>query len=1069
MKGEGRCLAALLVVVAVGCIEKPAPWMPGDGGLQDGAKGDSHIADGGADVRRDFLTDSRRSQEVADLFREGAVSDCTTSCDGKQCGDNGCGGSCGECAQDQVCDQGQCLKYCTFVCKFQERECGPAGEGEDCYCGECDDENLCTDDSCDEKGHCQHLPNAKPCDDGDACTLGDECDNEECQPGEQRSCDDGSDCTDDSCLSADGSCLHEPLDQTTCDDGNPCTEEDKCTEGTCKGELLPLEQLVIEECLCTTDENCTALDDANICTGVLECGKQSDEDEWGTCQVQAGSILDCDDGMVCTDDSCHPVDGCLNAQQNLLCDDGNQCTQDVCDPTEGCQHPALDGADCEDGDPCTLEDKCVDDQCEAGLPDNCDDGNPCTDDSCEAEAGCLHVPNTAPCDDQNKCTTTDTCVAEECQGMGEMDCDDGNVCTDDGCASAEGCTHSPNTDECNDGNQCTLLDTCQDGACAGSGEQDCDDEDPCTTDSCDPAAGCLHALASGVACDDKNACTLGDLCAEGICQPGGSTLACDDGNVCTDDSCDIDNGCLNQPLENDTPCLADPHSVCLDGECTCVPDCAGKTCGNDGCGNSCGTCPEGESCQAGQCEVVCGDGQCAAGEEDQCNCPGDCMGGCAGCCQGAVCKAGTLNGDCGKSGVACAACSDGKTCQSQACAYKCGDTVCAPAGNETCVSCPVDCGACCPNGLCDNGETQCTCPEDCKSGCVCCDGEQCVDVATDAQCGKDAGACAACMGQDKCVDGACVVCQPACGGKVCGPDGCGAICGTCPAGKSCDGGQCVVKCGDGQCGAGEDKCNCPADCPGSCAGCCAGTECKAGTLNSECGKNGVACAACTGGKTCQIQACAYKCGDGVCADAGDETACTCPQDCGPCAGCCAAGVCKVGTANAECGKNGVLCTNCPSSWKVCQDGECVGSTWTDPDSGLTWENPGKDSENHWSTAKQRCSNLSLDGGGWHLPTIKELRTLVRGCPATVTGGSCNIQVFDCLSLSCKDPSCIGCSENNGPADGCYWPVELHGKCSPYWSSSDAEDNGSYAWIVYFDTGEVYYSHIYNGKPSRCVR
>jgi len=35
---------------------------------------------------------------------------CVPNCEGRQCGDNGCGGSCGTCANDQICIQGACKK-----------------------------------------------------------------------------------------------------------------------------------------------------------------------------------------------------------------------------------------------------------------------------------------------------------------------------------------------------------------------------------------------------------------------------------------------------------------------------------------------------------------------------------------------------------------------------------------------------------------------------------------------------------------------------------------------------------------------------------------------------------------------------------------------------------------------------------------------------------------------------------------------------------------------------------------------------------------------------------------------
>ncbi len=103
--------------------------------------------------------------------------------------------------------------------------------------GVCDDGNACTDDSCDPATGCVHLDNTDPCDDGDACTTSDTCSGGACAGGSPLDCDDQSICTDDSCDPATG-CVH--LDNTDpCDDGDACTTSDMCADGECVGTIDP--------------------------------------------------------------------------------------------------------------------------------------------------------------------------------------------------------------------------------------------------------------------------------------------------------------------------------------------------------------------------------------------------------------------------------------------------------------------------------------------------------------------------------------------------------------------------------------------------------------------------------------------------------------------------------------------------------------------------------------------------------------------------------------------------------------------------------------------------------------
>src|SRR5262249_54793655 len=129
------------------------------------------------------------------------------------------------------------------------------------------------------------------------------------------------------------------------------------------------------------------------------------------------------------------------------CNDGNVCTDDSCNPATGCVSTP-NTAPCEDGNPCTTRDTCARGRCAGGPAPNCNDGNPCTDDSCAPATGCVTAPNAAPWDDGNACTTADTCAGGRCAGGPPRTCNDGNPCTDDSCNLDTGCVNTPNTAPC---------------------------------------------------------------------------------------------------------------------------------------------------------------------------------------------------------------------------------------------------------------------------------------------------------------------------------------------------------------------------------------------------------------------------------------------------------------------------------------------------------------------------------------------------------------------------------------------------------------------------------------------
>jgi hypothetical protein len=84
-----------------------------------------------------------------------------------------------------------------------------------------------------------------------------------------------------------------------------------------------------------------------------------------------------------------------------------------------------------------------------------------------------------------------------------VNCTDGLPCTSDLCDSVTGqCSNPPAaaTATCDDGNPCTMGETCGGGTCGNGGGSPCDDGDACTTDSCNSYTGCAHGRVVSASC-----------------------------------------------------------------------------------------------------------------------------------------------------------------------------------------------------------------------------------------------------------------------------------------------------------------------------------------------------------------------------------------------------------------------------------------------------------------------------------------------------------------------------------------------------------------------------------------
>lgn len=514
---------------------------------------------------------------------------CTTN---DSCISGFCSGQPLECDDDNPCT----LQYCQPLSGcITETIQGACDDDDECteetlciagYCAggttlDCTDDDACTDDVCDPYLGCSQ-PEAD-CDDGDVCTV------DACVPGtgcthtipEANACTDPNPCTEDICDPNVG-CVNVALDGYDCDDGNECTANESCVDGVCESpDVLDCD----DANPCTTDychpaigcvqtPNDNPCDDDETCTTLDTCSE-------GECV--GGPTPNCDDGNACTTDSCSSGLGCVNFDANgSTCDDGKPCNgtqQDVCSAGT-CTGPPCDcssDSDCEDdGDLCNGVPYChpFNKKCENGLPIICGATNnsDCTVNLCEPEFGvCVpqFVNAGAPCSDGDPCTHEDACAGGVCASSA-LQCDDENPCTIDTCdLGTGGCSFQLDVDgECDDGDACTAADHCLAGKCVGLIATPCSDGSECTDDLCDVDFGCFNVLNEAI-CEDGDACTQQDQCINGNCIAG-TQASCDDDNFCTIDACDTAFGCTHPPLNCSDGDLCNGVESC-DPILGCVP------------------------------------------------------------------------------------------------------------------------------------------------------------------------------------------------------------------------------------------------------------------------------------------------------------------------------------------------------------------------------------------------------------------------------------------------------------------------------------------------------------------
>ena len=510
---------------------------------------------------------------------EGDCVPCFPECTGKICGNDGCGGSCGDCAAGEYCSGGT-------VCQVNPCE---EGDMPGCF-GVCELVSWLGDDYCDTNFFCAEMG----WDNGDCDPCTPTCDGLTC--GEDPDCGmlcgvcaDGSWCDEGGCTA----CTCDGLECGTDECGQPC--------GECQEDWFCNADQLCEECLCDAGWECGTADcgaSCGECTDgfgcvehmcvALSCAGACDGQGAGGCWCDAGCfgygdccpdictecpdvdpvscacVPDCD-GKVCGSDGCWGTCG-------PACDDGEFCTEDglcqACDcgdavcGTDECGNP------CGDNDGACLAGACLDGACYEG--DGCETSDTTGCGGCACEDCVFSI--------DSYCSETmwDSYCVQECIGLCGG-CGDGADCGDGACVFPETCSSCPADCGCPGGLVCGWSDDAGGFDClVGS----CDD---------DMDVGC---------CDD-------DVLHKCVDVYGFITADCaEDGNICGWFPGDEFNDAGYYCGTADQLVDEDPAGV-YPAECpdfVCVADCTGLDCGPDPiCGTECGPCEGALICEDGAC------------------------------------------------------------------------------------------------------------------------------------------------------------------------------------------------------------------------------------------------------------------------------------------------------------------------------------------------------------------------------------------------------------------------------------------------------------------------------------
>ena len=445
-------------------------------------------------------------------------------------------------------------------------------------------------------------------------------------------------CQDDTLVEHEGVCRENvcivETDETECDDGLFCNGDEACMSGACVAGEDPCEdgiECTVDSCNEETD-SCTFSPDDTVCDDGLFCN--GDEICVPSLGCQAGCPVDCSGNDIPPIATCdYTPDGITFTWDSFpgfdsVCDEGaDRCTNGNISLNHTCD-TARCGAECEEDTDCpdtNCQDKCVgndyyeyDDVINTCLGD-CS----CTNNSCGAATISYDDPRCTECQTDDDCDDLDM---DYCNGTAVVE--EEGVCIDFACQVNTTVT------ECDNSLFCDGSETCFNASCIAGAPPDCSDSIACTDDLCNETSDSCDHVPDDTVCDDGLFCNGDEICVPSLGCQAGCPVDCSGNDIPPIATCDYTPDGITFTWDS----FPGFDSVCDEGadRCTNGNISLNHTCDTARCGAEC---EEDTDCPDTNCQDKCVGNDYYEYDDVINTCLGDCS------CTNNSCGAATISYD----------------------------------------------------------------------------------------------------------------------------------------------------------------------------------------------------------------------------------------------------------------------------------------------------------------------------------------------------------------------------------------------------------------------------------------